>query len=208
MKKYFIVFLSIVMMISICACGGKNSVKFEPKLNKAFTVNAQIKYDGQDSQATIKRLGKANWDVEFSSPDTLSGVLLSYRDDNVEASYKGLSFSVPKSALPLKSIISSLITVIDEAAEKPEITGEEKDGIINVEGENQQGKYTLKMDKSGNLVGFVMPNLNLEITFTDFQENGLGMTETTQTTETTFNEEVTTNVETSTEETTTVTSEE
>ena len=64
--------------------------------------------------------------MEFSSPNTLAGVLLSYRDDNVEASYKGLSFSVPKSALPLKAIISSLIDVVDTTAELPEISGEEK----------------------------------------------------------------------------------
>lgn len=109
MKKVVVLLVSFVMMIGLCACGSKNNVKFEPKLNKAFTVSAQIKYDDQEYQASIKRLGKANWDVEFSSPNTLAGVLLSYRDDNVEASYKGLSFSVPKSALPLKAIISSLI---------------------------------------------------------------------------------------------------
>lgn len=118
--------------------------------------------------------------MEFSSPNTLAGVLLSYRDDNVEASYKGLSFSVPKSALPLKAIISSLIDVVDTTAELPEISGEEKDGEILVEGELEQGKYTLKMDKTGVLIGFSMSNLNLEIIFTDFQENGSGMTETTR----------------------------
>ena len=180
MKKVVVLLVSFVMMIGLCACGSKNNVKFEPKLNKAFTVSAQIKYDDQEYQASIKRLGKANWDVEFSSPNTLAGVLLSYRDDNVEASYKGLSFSVPKSALPLKAIISSLIDVVDTTAELP---GEEKDGEILVEGELEQGKYTLKMDKTGVLIGFSMSNLNLEIIFTDFQENGSGMTETTETTE-------------------------
>lgn len=39
------------------------------------------------------------------------------------------------------------------------------------------------MDKTGVLIGFSMSNLNLEIIFTDFQENGSGMTETTETTE-------------------------
>ena len=181
MKKVVVLLVSFVMMIGLCACGSKNNVKFEPKLNKAFTVSAQIKYDDQEYQASIKRLGKANW--EFSSPNTLAGVLLSYRDDNVEASYKGLSFSVPKSALPLKAIISSLIDVVDTTAELPEISGEEKDGEILVEGELEQGKYTLKMDKTGVLIGFSMSNLNLEIIFTDFQENGSGMTETNESTE-------------------------
>ena len=85
--------------------------------------------------------------------------------------------------MPLKAIISSLIDVVDTTAELPEISGEEKDGEILVEGELEQGKYTLKMDKTGVLIGFSMSNLNLEIIFTDFQENGSGMTETTETTE-------------------------
>ena len=87
----------------------------------------------------------------------------------------------------MKAIISSLIDVVDTTAELPEISGEEKDGEILVEGELEQGKYTLKMDKTGVLIGFSMSNLNLEIIFTDFQENGSGMTETTETTETTEN---------------------
>lgn len=182
MKKFVVLLLSSVMMLCLCACGGKSNVKFEPELNKAFTVSAQIKYDDQEYLASMTRFGKDNWDVEFSSPNTLAGVLLSYRDDKVEASYKGLSFSVPKSALPLKAIISSLIDVVDTTAEMPEISGEEKDGKILVEGETEQGRYTLKMDKSGTITGFSMPNLSLEMTFTDFQENGSGMTETTEST--------------------------
>lgn len=182
MKKFVVLLLSSVMMLCLCACGGKSNVKFEPELNKAFTVSAQIKYDDQEYLASMTRHGKDNWDVEFSSPNTLAGVLLSYRDDKVEASYKGLSFSVPKSALPLKAIISSLIDVVDTTAEMPEISGEEKDGEILVEGETEQGRYTLKMDKSGTITGFSMPNLSLEMTFTDFQENGSGMTETTEST--------------------------
>ena len=58
MKKVVVLLVSFVMMIGLCACGSKNNVKFEPKLNKAFTVSAQIKYDDQEYQASIKRLAK------------------------------------------------------------------------------------------------------------------------------------------------------
>ena len=52
MKKVVVLLVSFVMMIGLCACGSKNNVKFEPKLNKAFTVSAQIKYDDQEYQKT------------------------------------------------------------------------------------------------------------------------------------------------------------
>lgn len=172
MKKIIPVFMSFVMTVSLCACsGGEKSVKFTPKLNQPFDVTAKIEYGDMQSDAILKRYGNANWDIEFSSPNTLSGVVLSYRDDKVDASYKGLSFSVPKSALPVKSIISSLIEVVDTTAEMTEVDAVEDEGLMKIEGELQQGKYTLKLDKNGGLAEFNMPNLDLEIDFSDFKDS-------------------------------------
>ena len=181
MKKYISVFLSFILVLSLCACGSKSSVKFQTKLGGAFTVNAQIVNGEQESAAVVKRLGMSSWDIEFSSPNTLAGVVLSYRENNVEASYKGLSFSVPKSALPLKAIILTLTDVVDSMSQLDEIECEEKDGSFIYEGENEQGKYVLEMDKNGGLSKFTMKNLNLEITFTDFTDNGTVTDSTTET---------------------------
>lgn len=181
MKKIIPIFLSVFLIISMCACssGGKN-VKFSPKLNKPFVVTAKIQYGDQESDASFRKYSKANWDIEFSSPNTLSGVILSYRDDKVDASYKGLSFSVPKTALPIKSIISTFIDVADSTADLPEIEATEKEGLMIIEGETQQGKYTLKLDNSGGLSEFSMPNLELKIVFTDFHVDSSDIPESTQ----------------------------
>lgn len=184
MKKITIsIIISVVMMLSLCACGGKGSTSCKPDLNKSFCITAHMEYGEMTADAVIKRLGSANWDAEFSSPNTLAGVLLSFRDTNVEASYKGLSFSVPKSALPLKSILSSFIDIIDNIAQQPEITGEEKENEIITEGETELGKYTLKFDKNGYPTGFEMPNLSLVITFSDFCDYMPGATDETLETE-------------------------
>ena len=181
MKKIIPIFLSVFLIISMCACssGGKN-VKFSPKLNEPFVVTAKIQYGDQESDASFRKYSKANWNIEFSSPNTLSGVILSYRDDKVDASYKGLSFSVPKTALPIKSIISTFIDVADSTADLPEIEATEKEGLMIIEGETQQGKYTLKLDNSGGLSEFSMPNLELKIVFTDFHVDSSDIPESTQ----------------------------
>ncbi len=169
MKKIIPVFLTIILAISLCACsGGGDKVKFTPNLSSPFTVNAVIEYDDTTSEAVFRKYGNANWDIEFSSPNTLAGVVLSYRDDNVEASYKGLSFSVPKSALPVKSIISAFIEVVDTLSQQTEIDAVEDEGLMEIEGELSQGKYTLKLDKNGGLAEFDMPNLDVDIDFTSF----------------------------------------
>ena len=53
MKKYISVFLSFILVLSLCACGSKSSVKFQPKLGGAFTVNAQIVCGGESSVAVV-----------------------------------------------------------------------------------------------------------------------------------------------------------
>lgn len=180
MKKIIPIFLSVFLIISMCACssGGKN-VKFSPKLNEPFVVTAKIQYGDQESDASFRKYSKANWDIEFSSPNTLSGVILSYRDDKVDASYKGLSFSVPKTALPIKSIISTFIDVADSTADLPEIEATEKEGLMIIEGETQQGKYTLKLDNSRRLIRFLMPNLDLKL-FHCFHVDSSDIPESTQ----------------------------
>ncbi len=195
--------LSVLIAVSFTACGNGDSVKCTPNLDRAFCVNAEIDYDGFISEAKFQRYGTASWDVEFSSPDTLAGVILSFEDTNVEASYKGLSFSVPKSALPIKSIISEFISITDKIAAEPEINGEEDDDFIVVDGETELGEYDLIFDKNCTLTGFEMPNLNLVIKFTDFCDNNSEKstettteivttapetTETVQTSETTLTE--------------------
>jgi hypothetical protein len=183
MKKLFPLFLSVVMIFSACACGGKSkNVSFTPKISGSFSMSAEIINDDTQAEALITRYGTDNWDVEFSSPNTLAGVLLSYRDDNVEASYKGLSFSVPKSALPLKAMISNLIYAVDSMSELSEIECQEDDGKMLYEGESEQGKYTLSFNNDGSLYKFAMPNYKLEMTFADFSEGSSEI-------ETTANEE-------------------
>ena len=172
MKKISIVLIiSIAMIISLCACGSNGSTKCTPDLNKPFCISAEIDYDGSISEAKFQRYGKGSWEVEFSSPNTLAGVVLSFNDANVEASYKGLSFSVPKSALPLKSVISTFIDAADKLADQSEITGSEKDDLVVTEGEAELGKYQISFDKSGMLAGFEMPNLNLVIKFAECADN-------------------------------------
>ncbi len=188
MKKIAVYFiLSVFMIIGLCGCGSKADSKCVPDLNKPFCLTAQIDYDGMASEATFRKNGNADWEVEFSSPNTLSGVILKFKDNNVEASYKGLSFSVPKSALPLKSIITSFIDIADTVAAQPEIMGVQKEDMIVCEGEAELGKYEISFDKNGCLTGFSMPNLNLTIKFTQCADGTTppveSVTETTAVTE-------------------------
>ena len=106
------------------------------------------------------------WDIEFTSPNSLSGVKLSFSEGNVTAEYKGLNFSVPQSALPVKSMMLNLIKAVDENAKLDELNGEEDGDLLRISGSLEGGDYTLTVDKNGAPSKFEMPNNQLTITFT------------------------------------------
>ena len=115
----------------------------------------------------------------FAEPSTLAGVVLDFSGGEVTASYKGLGFSVPQSAMPAKSVLSQMILVVDELAQQEEITGKEKDGGVAVEGESEGNPYTLTLTESGDLAGFSLENFDAELTFTQFQAGADVATEIT-----------------------------
>ena len=167
MKKLFasaIIFV-MVFVLSSCAVPAQNSSERTNGLNCAFTAEMSINLDKFSGEAEVKRFGDGVWSAEFKSPNTLSGVTLSFEAGNAEASYKGLSFSVPRSALPVKAMMLNLMDAVDTAAKLTELKGEEKDGMLLISGSLEGGDYTVTVDENGQLAAFSMPNNQLSMTF-------------------------------------------
>ena len=129
-----------------------------------------ISLDRLQAEGTLRRFGDGLWEAEFDTPNTLSGVKLSFSEGNVTASYKGLSFSVPQSALPVKAMMLNLIEAVDENARLEELKGEEKDDTLEISGKLEGGDYVLIVDKEGKLIGFEMSNNKLVITLSEHKE--------------------------------------
>ncbi len=96
--------------------------------------------------------------------------MLSFSEGSVTASYKGLKFSVPQSALPAKAMMLNLISAVDDLAKNQELTGTEEDGMLKISGTLEGGEYTLCVDGDGNIASFEMPNNKVEIIFSGVTE--------------------------------------
>lgn len=166
----FTITILTVLCLTACSMPMQNKTTRKNGLNTAFTSDVKINLDRLEADGIVKRFGDGMWEVEFSSPNSLSGVKLSFSEGNVEASYKGLSFSVPQSALPVKAMMLNLIKVVDDYARLNELKGEEKDGMLEVSGKLDGGEYVLIVDKDGILSRFEMPNNKLTMTFTGLTE--------------------------------------
>ena len=188
MKRLIAFALTILTAACMAACtdAGKGDASKPNGLGNSFQAAVSVALDDLNAEGTVKRLGTGNWEIEFDSPNTLSGVKLAFMDGNVTASYKGLNFSVPQTALPVKAMMTNLIAAVDDLAANEELKGTEEDGMLKISGTLDGGEYTLTTDSNGNLVSFEMPNNKLTMTFSGLtpvqpQEGTSAPTDTTAT---------------------------
>lgn len=171
MKKFISIAVVCTILSTACSSPLKPSSSRKNNLNASFTSDAVITLDRLTAECTVKRIGDGEWETEFSSPNTLSGVNLKFSEGNVEATYKGLSFSVPKSALPVKAMLVNLIDAVDKNARAEELNGTENDGMLEISGTLDSGDYVITADKDGNLSAFEMPANNLKMEFSGLSVN-------------------------------------
>lgn len=183
MKKLLASMLVCMIVFAVVSCSSpmKQTTKRQNNLNTQFSAVMNVSLDKLNADGTITRFSDGNWEAEFDSPNTLSGVKLSFEGNNVSASYKGLNFSVPRSAIPVKAMLTNLISAVDTAAREEELQGSESEGLLNITGSLDGGDYTLSVDSNGNIHTFEMPNNLLKIAFSDV--NSVSAPQGSQTTE-------------------------
>lgn len=168
MKRFFTSAAALMASLCLAACSvtGKDSSR-KNGLDCAFQSSVSLTMDRLSAEGRITRFGEGVWRAEFDSPNTLSGVTLDFAEGNVTASYKGLSFSVPQSALPVKAMMLELIEAVDSCAKLEELSGKEEDGALLIGGNLEAGEYTLSVDGEGSISAFEMPGSKLKIVFSE-----------------------------------------
>ena len=166
----FVVMIITAVMFVACSSPIKSETSRKNGLNCAFESSVNMTIDKLNAEGIMRRFGDGVWDVEFSAPNTLSGVKLSFDGGVVTASYKGLDFSVPQSAMPVKAMMINLIEAVDTNARLDELKGSENDNVLEVSGSLDGGDYVISVGKDGKLISFEMENNKLKMIFTDMKE--------------------------------------
>ena len=201
MKRLVISAFTAAAALCLAACSMPvgNKASRPNRLGESFSSDVDITIEKMRAEGRLERSGD-DWSVEFSEPNTLSGVKLEFTEGSVKASYKGLSFSVPQSAVPVKAMMSNLIRAVGENSSGGELKGEEKDDMLKINGSLDGGSYVLSVDDNGCICGFDMPGYELSMSFTNVTAAAGGAPATRTAAETTC---VTTAPETTTAVTTT-----
>ncbi len=207
MKRYFTGFafaMTACFLITGCSVSG-GSTTAKNQLNTSFTTGVTMELEEMTAEGTMQRVGDGEWNVSFSEPAQLAGVRLDFLDGEVTASYKGLAFSVPQTALPAKSILYQFILAADQLAEETALQGTSGEDGVTLKGELEAGSYELILSADGSPSVFQMGNQNATILFHDFVSNGtpVGTESSQQVEETTVSNLQTDDTETESTEITT-----
>ena len=190
LMKNALIFCASAMILSGCTAVSQESA-CTPRLDPAYSIDAEMDYaDGEHAAVTLTRYAAGTWDAAFSEPPTLAGVVLSFDGNAVSASYKGLAFTVPKSAMPAKSVLTAATDVLDSLDGLSQIPcTQAEDGTWSSTGESEAGSYTITFGADGTLTGFAVPSQPLTMTFSGYRCNDPSaavQTETTAPAETTL----------------------
>ncbi len=177
MKRILTAVCLCAVMTAAAGCAMTQTAgNVDNRMNGAFSAEVTLHTEENDTRAVLTRYGTDAWSVSFTEPAALSGVQLDFIDNEVNASYKGLEFSVPQSAQAVKTMLSELMDIVDEMAAETELNGTQGDDGIVCEGEIDEGSYTLCFNKEGIPVEFSLPCYGLTLTFDSFTENGSAQT--------------------------------
>lgn len=181
---------------------------FSPKLDESYSVHAEMDYaDGLSAQLSLTRYGDQLWEAAFTEPASLAGVVLTFDSGAVSASYKGLEFTVPKSALAAKNMLLYVTDALNAAAAADQLPcTPQDDGSWVCTGDSDGGAYTLAFSADGLPLGFELPAQPLKLSFSAYTAlNAPAVTEisTYVTVDTTAAASVTSSTDTSASETAT-----
>ena len=153
--------LCVVLLFSGCAV--KKPVT-EP-ISEGFTCAVKATYRDIPVQATLTRDAAGTLKLEFHEPATLNGLTACWNGENVTLSMYGLSFAVDPSTVPESALGEELLSVFD-TVRRGEGERNEKDGILTVRGNGENGDYTAAFDsETGYPLSLSVPALPLTAEF-------------------------------------------
>lgn len=176
MKKIFIG--SFLFLCLTCAgCSAAVPGAPAPKLDKSFSAQAEISFDGESCKAQLRRFDADSWELCVTEPYALEGLVVSLKDGETKLSMYGLEGEADCS----ESTISAARLIADAMDSAAQGNCTESGGVLTVTGESEHSLYSLTLDESGNPAELKLSGRNVSVSLSDFKE--LPVSEQTEETE-------------------------
>lgn len=166
--------LVLAFLLLFCGCGttGENVPGKTPLAEHSgnYRTTAHINYKDLKASASISQETPSSCSVVFESPPSLKEMAFVFRQDSVDLSYKGLSFSFNPDSMPGGAVAKLAVSAINKAMKDEGLNVALDGSALEVTGMLENGEFSLKLDgKTGNLLKLSVPAEELEIEFVNFQ---------------------------------------
>ena len=165
MKKIFIASFLLLCLTS-AGCSAAVPGAPAPKLDKAFSAQAEISFDGESCKAQLRRFGADSWELCITEPYALEGLVVSLKNGETKLTMYGLEGKADCSESTISA--ANLIADAMDAAAQGSCT--ESRGVLTVTGESEHSLYTLTLDEAGNPAELKLSGRNVSVSLSDFKE--------------------------------------
>ena len=174
MKKWLAAVLSLVIILFLGGCAGKDESPAPSEtttpMNSSFTAKGDITFGDLSATVDFSRTAPGAFTAVLTSPEALNGMTFSYEGETVQVSYKGLTLHLQEDGLAVKAMTSAIVDAINSAMGDSGMNVKVKGDTASITGENDNGAFTLSLNKkTGAFVELLIPSLDLSCKFSDFK---------------------------------------
>ncbi len=163
--------LFILIMATILLFSGCNQVAEPIKIDNIFSVNCSYESDDFNADMTLMRLGNGGWEIQFSAPETVSGLAVSYLEEEILITFLGLETTILKDKLPTAPIYEEITKVLDQFIFEEELEFQQNEDDISTHISTENGDFTLKFHKdSKELISLESENSDFKCEFSDYNK--------------------------------------
>lgn len=173
MKRFALLLISLALLISISSCSTKHSPPSSSSISSALSspYDAEIRaeYKGMAFTAKIHKILPGYCDISFSSPKSLKDLSVSFKENCVDISYKGISVSLDPDEISGSAAAALVVSALDKITSPSGIDVALVDSALIVSGETNGDYFELRLDpKTYNILSLNSPSKDLKVEFVNF----------------------------------------
>ncbi len=153
-------FLAVTAVL-LCGCGGEKSAGVKPELS--FTADFTAEYRGLGLKGSLTSLRQGVCSMRFSSPDTLDGLGISFKNGEASLRRGGAEATADEGYLPCNAFPSLLEELLRAAATGDAVKAEDNSYTYNI----TAGESVLETDENGLPQSAVIPSAEFSVEFSN-----------------------------------------
>ena len=161
MRKGFSFIICCILTVLLSSC---SAAKTAPPQTVRFFCDFVATYGDLQLEGTVERLNVGTLTLSLSTPQSLSGMQLSWDGEKTTVAYRGLTYTMP-SKLPQTAAVRLIAETLDDACKRSADATWAKDGATFTGVVGTYG-YRLQSDAtSGTLLSLEVPDAAFSVRF-------------------------------------------